>query len=168
MRQWSTVGIAAAVVLVILGVVVFFFILDPVDDERPPITGPERAEDARALIAQLDRNQVDHDALFDRAQAFQRDGQLADAQLLYFYSARDNHAPSAFALGTMNDPNYHTRETSLLPEPNAFQAYRWYSMAHQQGIDHAGERLQGLRQWAEEAAAEGDREADQLLQQWER
>ena len=104
---------------------------------------------------------------FERAQGFQEAGQLADAQLLFFYAARAGHAGAAFELGTLNDPNYHSPETSLLPEPDAFQAYRWYSAAQDQGVTAAGERLAALREWAEAASATGDFEAERLLLQWE-
>jgi hypothetical protein len=67
----------------------------------------------------------------------------------------------------MNDPNHHSPETSLLAEPDAFQAFRWYSVARDGGIDTAAVRLDALREWAETAAAAGDSEADRLLLQWE-
>ena len=104
---------------------------------------------------------------FERAQGFQEVGQLADAQVLFFYAARGGHAGAAFELGTMNDPNYHSPETSLLPEPDAFQAFRWYSAAQDQGVTAAGERLEALREWTEAASATGDSKAERLLLQWE-
>ena len=107
------------------------------------------------------------DTAFERAQGFQQAGQLADAQLLFFYAARAGHAAAAFELGTLNDPYYHSPETSLLPEPDAFQAYRWYSAAQDQGVTAAGERLAALREWTEAASATGDFEAERLLLQWE-
>ena len=109
----------------------------------------------------------DLDSVFERAQAFHREGQLADAQVLYFFAARGGHGNSAFELATMNDPNHHSPETSLLPEADAFQAYRWYSTAAEQGHEAAAERLAALREWAENAAQSGDVEAEQLLLQWE-
>lgn len=133
----------------------------------PPITGPERAEDARAVIDQLERAPApDYDTAFSNAQAFQRDGQLADAQLLYFFAARAGHAESAFALATMNDPLHHSASISLLPQPDAFQAYRWYTTAHDQGMEAAQARLDALRVWARDAAQAGDSEAERLLLQW--
>jgi hypothetical protein len=67
----------------------------------------------------------------------------------------------------MNDPNHHSPETSLLNEPDAFQAYRWYSAARDGGIAEADARLAALKEWAQTAAAAGDGEADRLLLQWE-
>jgi TPR repeat protein len=193
---------AAVAALVLAGVVYVVFRSDTPGTQPVPITGAERAEEARGVIAEIEQARAraageverqpsaaqsaggagavvpaprpdepsgasDLDVAFDQAQAFQRDGQLADAQLLYFYGARAGHGPSAFALGTMNDPNHHSPETSLLPEPDAFQAYRWYSAAREQGYAGAAERLDALHEWAVAASESGDIEAEQLLLQWE-
>lgn len=107
------------------------------------------------------------DAAFERAQELQAAGQLDDAQVLLFFGARRGHARSAFAYAEINDPNHHSPETSLLAEPDAFQAFRWYSAALDGGVDGAAVRLDALREWAEAAAAAGDAEADRLLLQWE-
>lgn len=168
-RQALTVGIVVAV-LIAAGAI--FWALrsgGPPDADAPqPITGEERAEDARGIIAELEEaDDIDYDTAFARAQEFQGSGRLADAQLLYFFGARGGHAPAAFELASMNDPNHHTPETSLLPEPDPFQAYRWYSTARDQGMAEANARLEALRQWAEKASAEGDAEAERLLLQWE-
>lgn len=117
--------------------------------------------------AEASSGDPDLDAAYERAQAFQEAGQLADAQVLFFYAARGGHAGAAFNLGTMNDPNHHSPEISLLPEPDAFQAYRWYSAARDQGVTAASERLEALREWAQAASATGDFEAERLLLQWE-
>ena len=107
------------------------------------------------------------DAAFEQARELQAAGQLDDAQVLFFFGARRGHAPSAFVYAEMNDPNHHSPETSLLAEPDAFQAFRWYSAALEGGSDTAAARLAALREWAETAAAAGDAEAERLLLQWE-
>lgn len=170
MRQWVIGGVAAAIVLVVAGALYFTLRSSPVapEPEVPPITGAERAEEARVLITELETTGADnYDEAFSRAEAFRSTGQLADAQLLYFFAARNGHPPSAFALGSMNDPNHHSPETSLLPEPDAFQAYRWYTAAGDAGMSDAAQRLDALREWAEQAAAAGDAEAERLLLLWE-
>jgi hypothetical protein len=122
-----------------------------------PQTQPEQPQGAQTAL----------DEAFEKAQSFQADGQLDDAQVLYFFGARQGHPASAFALAEMNDPNHHSPETSLLDEPDAFQAYRWYSAARDGGIAAADARLTALKEWAQTAAAAGDGEADRLLLQWE-
>ena len=191
----------AAVLAVLLGGILYFGLggRDDGSSTTAPITGPERAEEARGVIAEIERERertatevpqaIERQAepggqgaggtvaavtpaaglatAFERAEAFREAGQLADAQLLYFYAARDGHPGAAFEYATMNDPNHHSAQTSLLPEPDAFQAYRWYTAALDGGIAAAQERLDALHAWAVAAAADGDDEADRLLLQWE-
>jgi TPR repeat protein len=97
----------------------------------------------------------------------QTEGKLDDAQVLLFFGARRGHAQSAFAYAELNDPLHHSPETSLLAEPDAFQAYRWYTTALDAGMEAAAERLAALREWTENEAAAGNSEADRLLLQWE-
>ncbi len=171
MRKVVTGGIIAAVVIAVGGALYLTLRTSPTapDARLEPITGPERAQEARELISELERAEiVDLDATLDSAQSFQSEGQVADAYLLLFYAARDGHGPSAFELATMNDPGHHSAQTSLLPEPDAFQAYRWYVVARDQGIADASARLDALHDWARNAAAAGNDAADRLLLQWAR
>jgi len=174
-RQWLIVGIVALVLVVTGGLL---YTMWQTESVTSPITGPERAEEARGIVSEIEKSapsgadgriteRSELDDAFERAQEFQRKGQLADAQLLYFFGARNDHGPSAFALATMNDPNHHSPQTSLLPEPDGFQAYRWYTVARDQGVAEAPSRLDALHVWAMKAAAEGDQEAERLLLQWE-
>lgn len=200
-----------AIVAALLGGLVYLG-LSGRDSSAPApvaITGPERAEEARGVIAEIEQARerspaqssapaerpaapqnpapdsdtaaetpappaaepvvasAQLDSAFARAEAFRESGQLADAQLLYFYAARDGHPRAAFEYASMNDPNHHSPETSLLPDPDSFQAYRWYTAALEGGVDAARPRLDALREWAVAAAADGDDEADRLLLQWE-
>lgn len=140
----------------------------PREPATPVTTEEDRAEDARTIIADLKRSEpVDYAGAFARAEQFQKDGRLADAQLLYFFAARGGNAASAFALATMNDPNHHSATSSLLPEPDAFQAFKWYTAARDAGMAAADQRLAALHDWAENAAADGNVDAERLLLQWE-
>ena len=204
MNRQSLIG-GAAIVAVLLGAVVFFRFggRDSGPPAPAPITGPERAEEARGVIAEIERARerapeegpppverqaepagqsaggdavsvtpappaADLNTAFERAGAFRKSGQLGDAQLLYFYAAREGHPGAAFEYAAMNDPNHHSPETSLLAEPDAFQAFRWYTVALEGGMTAAQQRLDALREWAVAAAADGDDKADRLLLQWER
>lgn len=132
----------------------------PVDGGAIAVTPAPAAEAPVGADAELD-------AAFERARDLQAAGQLDDAQVLFFFGARRGHARSAYAYAEMNDPNHHSPETSLLAEPDAFQAFRWYSAALEGGMDVAAARLDALHEWAEAAAAAGDSEAERLLLQWE-
>jgi len=91
----------------------------------------------------------------DKAQDFQHEGSLADAHLLYFFAARENHLPAMMVMAQA--------ENSLLDEADAIQAFKWYSKAAELGQPAAAESIGKLRQWAQDAAATGDPEARQLL-----
>lgn len=132
-----------------------------------PAPSPDESGTVAVTPAAASSGNPELDAAFERAQAFQEAGQLADAHVMLFFAARGGHPAASFELGTMNDPNHHSPETSLLPEADAFQAYRWYSSARDQGVAGASERLEALREWAQAASATGDSEAERLLLQWE-
>lgn len=143
----------------------------PVDSEiYAPVTTPEeRGDIARDLIAESrsDPAQVDFVDAYEQARSFQADGRFADAQLLYFFAARGNYAPAAFDLATMYDPLHFLSENNLMDKANASQAYKWYVVARDGGNELAAARLQELKAWVENAAADGDIEAAQLLLRWE-
>ena len=136
---------------------------------EPAKTGAERGDTARGIIDELSDTdgEVDYDEALSRALEFRTEGRLADAQLLIFFAARGGHGPAAFALATSYDPNHQSETTSLMEEPDPFQAYRWYRVARDAGQVDAQERLAKLRVWVENAANDGNAEADRLLLQWE-
>lgn len=139
------------------------------DTVAPAETAAERGDSARDLIDELQSGggEVDYGRAYERARAFREEGRAADAQLLYFFAARGGHADAAFELARLYDPTRDTAAPGLTTEPDAFQAYRWYGAAAEAGHPQAAERLSGLRNWAEQAAAAGDAEAERLLLQWE-
>jgi hypothetical protein len=139
------------------------------DTVQPAETAAERGDSARVLIDELSSadGEPDYGAAYARAQEFRAQGQLADAQLLYFFAARGGHAAAAFDLATLYDPGLESQASSVMEEADPFQAYRWYGVASGAGHPEAGDRLAELRAWAERAAAAGDAEAERLLLQWE-
>lgn len=135
-----------------------------------PVTTPEeRGDVARDLIEEIQSNPegVDYADAFEQARQYQADGRLADAQLLYFFAARGKYAPAAFELATMYDPLHFSSENSLMDKPNASQAFKWYKAARDGGNELAPTRLEELKTWVENAASDGDIEAEQLLLRWE-
>jgi TPR repeat protein len=141
----------------------------PGETVSPAESPEERGDSAREFINELSSREsgVDYAQAYERARAFQSDGRLADAQLLLFFAARHGHGQSAFDLATSYDPNHHSPASSLMNEPDPFQAYRWYREAQDAGHESASERLGDLRAWAEQAAGTGNAEAERLLLQWE-
>ena len=163
--------IAAAVIIVGAAAVLLFYPRtgSPPESEAPVSTSSARGDSARQAIAKLQSqsNPPNYDAAYQQAQAFQAKGQLADAQLMYFFAARGGQANAAFELGSMSDPNHFSPKSSLMKKPDPFQAYKWYKQAKDGGVTAATERLADLRKWTEQQARSGDEEARQLLLQWE-
>jgi TPR repeat protein len=141
----------------------------PIETVEPAESPAERGDSAREIIAELSSSETgaDYAQAYERAQEFQADGRPADAMLLYFFAARGGNAAAAFDLATFHDPNHHAETSSLMDEPDAFQAYRWYRQAEEAGHEAASERLTDLRAWAKRTADTGNAEAERLLLQWE-
>ena len=178
--------VAGVVILAILIVGAFIWLSDETPEAEPvpmpvPETGPaletvepadseqERGDTARTIIDSLRQASAgpDYAEALARAREFQADERLADAQLLYFFAARGGHAPAAFELASLYDPNHHPGDDSLLQDPDPFQAYKWYQQALEAGHEQAAQRLEELRAWTEQASEAGNAEARRLLLQWE-
>jgi TPR repeat protein len=161
-----TTTFAAALVVAVAAIAVLVMLLRP-SPESDSLGGADGAAEAREFIADArEEGPESYADAYERAREYQDQGRLADAQVLYFYAARGGHAGAEFELAEMNDPNHHDSTTSLLEEPDAYQAYKWYSAALEHGSANARERLDALREWATQAAAQGNSEAERLLLQW--
>ena len=145
-----------------------------VDVDLPPLTNgsaaSERAGDrARGFIADLRSGptEPDPDTVFIEAERLQSEGHSVDAYLLYRFSARHGHGQAALLLGTQADPAFNTAASldSLNDKPE--QAYKWYRMAVEAGVEKAAARLQALRKRVEQSAAAGDERAQRLMLQWQ-
>ena len=101
--------------------------------------------------------------VFDNAERHMREGSLADAHLLYFFAAREDHVPAIMKMAEMSDPILFRAQDSLLDSADAIQAYKWYQKAAQMGYEPADAHVQGLQQWASDAAGLGNPQARQLL-----
>jgi hypothetical protein len=131
--------------------------------ERSPMLPPGMR--ARQYIQQLRSAGKPYplSQVFDKAQKYRHEGSLADAHLLYFFAARESHLPSLMMMAEMSDPLLFRAENSLLDQADAIQAFKWYHMAAELGQPGVDDRLEALRGWANDAAAAGDSQAEQLL-----
>jgi TPR repeat protein len=145
-----------------------------VDVDLPPLADSSAAvaragDRARAFIADLRSGptEPDPDTVFVEAERLQGEGDSVDAYLLYRFAARHGHGQAALLLGTQADPAFLTAANldSLNDEPE--QAYKWYSMALEAGIEEAATRLQALRKRVEQSAAAGDEHAQRLMLLWQ-
>jgi TPR repeat protein len=109
----------------------------------------------------------DADAVFAEAERMQGDGNLEDAYLLYRYAARHGQSQAALTLGTQADPAYHAGAEGFLPEADASQANKWYSMAAAAGDETAARRLQDLHKQVQQDAVAGNEQARRLMLQWQ-
>jgi len=120
---------------------------------------------ARQYIAEIRKKGMPYPfiSIFDKGSSFQLEGSLADAHLLYFFSAREGYIPAMMKLGEMSDPTLFRAENSLLDHADAIQAYKWYQRAAAQGHVPATEGVNNLRQWAIAESKFGNPDARQLL-----
>lgn len=130
----------------------------------PPVVAPPAfsVQDARQKL----QAGLTPDQMYALARQFQTqpDG-LQGAFLLYSQAAEQGHAAAALKLGEMYDPA--SSQPTPLPRRRAAKAYAWYRQATAGGVAEAGQRLDALRVWAEQAAARGDADAQTLLQDWQ-
>ena len=135
----------------------------------PPTPDLEEGEAARILIASIrnGRENLELDLLSQRAGSFQQEGKTTDAYLLYFFAARQGHADSALILGKMNDPATFDADNDVLDQPDPTQAFKWYTMAAGNGLSEAQARLAILHDTLEQAADDGDPQAQRLLLNWQ-
>ena len=105
--------------------------------------------------------------MFEKGSSFQQEGNLADAHLLYFFSAREGYIPAMMKMAEMSDPTLFRAEVSLLDQADAIQAYKWYQKAAVLGHDSATDGLDNLMQWAIAESKWGNPEARQLLLNFE-
>jgi hypothetical protein len=120
---------------------------------------------ARQYVEQLRSNGKPYplELVYVKALSFQQEGSLADAHLLFFFAAREEHLPAMMIMGEMSDPTRFRAENSLLDNADVIQAYKWYQKAAERGHQPASERVVGLRQWALDEAEAGNPYARQLL-----
>ena len=169
--QLIIIVVVAILVLAGIGYALFFRAPDDVMKPSvpvPPAAKQARPDNARDIINQLkETSDVDYEVAYRQAGEFMSDGDMADAQLLYFFAAREGHGPSAMVLAGLYDPVGFDADRSLMDQPDVFQAFKWYKKALEAGEEQAAEPLAALKSWCEQAAAEGDEKAAQVLLQWE-
>jgi len=101
--------------------------------------------------------------IFNQAKIYQEEGSLADAHLLYFFSAREGHLDSIMQMALMSDPTQFRADISLLDQADPVQSYKWYQKAALAGYQPAIDSIQNLRQWASDETEAGNPLARQSL-----
>lgn len=164
LSPWHIVTIVALIASIAVGL---YFLFEKIPEPSRPLA-VKPGDQARAIIAQLKltRDVSNLDEAFGKAEGFLDSGRLTDAHLLLFYGARKGHPASARLLGGMYDPITHSSTTSIMDEPDAAQAYKWYTKAVEGGDRTAEIRLEALKVWVERNANDGNEEAQLLLERW--
>ena len=124
---------------------------------------------ARQYIAKIREGNQPYQlaSVFEKGSGYQNEGSLADAHLLYFFSAREGYLPAMMKLGELADPVLFRAEDSLLDRADVIQAYKWYRKAAAQGHQPAVDRVRNLRSWATAESKVGNADARQLLLNFE-
>ena len=119
---------------------------------------------ARQYIAQIREGEQPYALaeVFQKASDYQNEGSLADAHLLYFFSAREGHLPAMMKMGELADPVLFRAQDSLLDQADAIQAFKWYQKAALLGHEPAINRVRDLRLWAIAESNDGNADARQL------
>jgi TPR repeat protein len=140
-------------------------LFQPVEGDPAAIRHGDRA---RGFIASLrsDGTEPDPDIVFVEAMRLQGEGYAVDAHLLYRFAARHGHGQAALVLGNQADPAFRDADIPDTLKDQPEQAYKWYSIAAEEGIDEATVQLQALRKRMEQSAANGDERAQRLLLLW--
>lgn len=120
---------------------------------------------ARQLIEQVRAEEIPYplESIFEKAHEYDSEGSLADAHLLYFFTAREGFEPAMMKMGELSDPTMFRAENSLLDRADAIQSYKWYRKLADLGQVEAEEKIASLQKWADQASVNGDPDARQLL-----
>jgi TPR repeat protein len=174
------------IALVVIALIVFVFVSgdrgDTMSPSKPEVASADSAAStssgnidrsllvppgmrARQYVEQLraDGKPYPLPQVFEKAQKYLQEGSLADAHLLYFFAAREEHLPAIMHMGEMSDPTLFRAEDSLLDNADVVQSYKWYQKAATMGHQAAAERIDSLQQWAIVEAEAGNPHARQLL-----
>lgn len=135
-------------------------------DAQPNRISGKEGDKARQIISRHKQDGGSVDALYAQALELNEQGELADAYLLLFYIARNGHPESALMLGKHADPATFYAGASILEQADMVQAHKWYKVAAAKGNAEAKELLQQLKLYVSDQAGAGDPLAEGLMLQW--
>ena len=176
--------------LIVIGLIIYIFVASGRSNISTPKVAQDAPEDDAVVIKQsVQEGQINREALVPagmrarefisqlrkqgkpypldevkaKAAMYSSEGSLADTHLLYFFAAKEGDVDAMMVMAEMSDPTMFRAEDNLLDEPDAVQAYIWYTQSLQNGFEPARERLENLHQWANAEARYGNTAAQQLL-----
>ena len=140
----------------------------PPKKEAPKPVPPPYSPDAPLLEQVRDtmRKGIDPEDAVALAKSLPQKPERADAAfILLEYAAEAGHAEAALIVARYFDPTSTDDSGTIIKDPAA--AYEWYQMALSRGQPEAQNHLSDLRQWVQKKAAQGSREARELLTSWQ-
>lgn len=141
--------------------------LPPKKEAIPPPPPPSYTPDAPALerVRKALREGISPEEAVVMANGLPESPERADAAfLLLEYAADSGLAQAALAVARYYDPSDDSPSGTIRKNP--VTAYEWYTEALAGGQQDAKSRLDQLRSWVEEQAAQGSKEARELLKTW--
>lgn len=140
----------------------------PPKEEAPKPVPPPYSSDAPLLeqVREAMRKGIDPEGAVVLAKSLPQKPERADAAfILLEYAAEAGHAEAALIVARYFDPTSTEDSGTIIKDPVA--AYEWYRVALSGGQPEAQNHLSGLRQWAQKEAAQGSREAREVLTNWQ-
>jgi hypothetical protein len=140
----------------------------PPKKEAPKPVPPPYSPDAPLLEQVRDtmRKGIDPEDAVALAKSLPQKPERADAAfILLEYAAEAGHADAALIVARYFDPTSTDDSGTIIKDPAA--AYEWYQMALSAGLPQAQNHLSDLRQWVQKEAAQGSREAREVLTNWQ-
>jgi len=139
----------------------------PPKEEAPKPVPPPYSTDAPLLeqVREAMRKGIDPEDAVSLAKSLPQKPERADAAfILLEYAAEAGHAEAALIVARYYDPTSIDDSGTIIKDPAA--AYEWYQVALSGGQLEAQNHLSDLRQWVQKKAAQGSREARELLTSW--
>jgi hypothetical protein len=140
----------------------------PPKEEAPKPVPPPYSTDAPLLeqVREAMRKGIDPEDAVSLAKSLPQKPERADAAfILLEYAAEAGHAEAALIVARYYDPTSIDDSGTIIKDPAA--AYEWYQVALSGGQLEAQNHLSDLRQWVQKKAAQGSREARELLTSWQ-
>ena len=140
----------------------------PPKEEAPKPVPPPYSTDAPLIeqVREAMRKGIDPEDAVSLAKSLPQKPERADAAfILLEYAAEAEHAEAALIVARYYDPTSIDDSGTIIKDPAA--AYEWYQVALSGGQLEAQNHLSDLRQWVQKKAAQGSREARELLTSWQ-
>ena len=140
----------------------------PPKQEAPKAVPPSYSPDAPLLeqVREAMREGIDPQAAVMLAKSLPQKPERADAAfILLEYAAEAGHSEAALILARYYDPTSTDDSGTIIKDPAT--AYEWYQAALSGGQPEAQIHLSALRKWIQKEAAQGSREAREVLDNWQ-